>query len=135
MGYRGASQVLRHFKVLAQFVPNYFVGTIWATRLPPQVKAILASYTQGSLLSAPYHADKTCQVNTPADYSQHFAYGSPQHSQFTGTHRGALAPGRLTAGTTDIQPLAVHIHPPFAVHRPSPQHHRLSDNVKYYSIM
>ena len=116
MGYRGASQVLRHFKVLAQFVPNYFVGTIWATRLPPQVKAILASYTHGSLLSAPNLADKTCQVNTPADYSQHFACGCPQHSQFTGIHLGAPRARSPHCRYNRHTATRSHIQPPFADH-------------------
>ena len=102
MGYRKASEELRHLMFLAPDVPDDILHTIWASRLPPQVHEILAGYTDGSLLSASNLADKTFHVNTPADYSQHFACGSPQHRQFTGTRRGALEQGRLTAGTTDI---------------------------------
>ena len=62
----------------------------------------------------------------PADHSEHFACGSRQHSRFTGTYRGALAPDRLTAGTTDKQPLAVQ--------RPSPHYRLLSEQPYSTSI-
>jgi hypothetical protein len=52
LGYRKPSQFLRHLKNLAPDVPDDFLRTIWASRLPPHVQAILAGQTEGSLDSA-----------------------------------------------------------------------------------
>ena len=62
MGERKPSQFLRHLKGLAPDLPDDFLRTIWASRLPPQVQAILAGQTGGSLDSAAQLADKICEV-------------------------------------------------------------------------
>jgi hypothetical protein len=59
MGDRKPSQFLRHLKGLA---PDDFLRTIWASRLPPHVQAILAGQTEGSLYSTSHLADKICEV-------------------------------------------------------------------------
>ena len=64
MGDRKPSQFLRHLKGLALDVPDDFLRTIWASRLPPQVQAILAGQTDGSLDSGSHLADKICEVTT-----------------------------------------------------------------------
>ena len=57
-------QFLRHLKGLAPDVPDDFLRTIWASRLPPQVQAIRAGQTGGSLDSAAHLADNICEVTT-----------------------------------------------------------------------
>ena len=62
MGDRRPSQFLRHLKGLAPDVPDDFLRTVWASRLPPHVQAILAGQTEGSLDSAAHLADRICEV-------------------------------------------------------------------------
>jgi hypothetical protein len=62
MGDRKPSQFLRHLKRLAPDVPDDFLRTIWASRLPPHVQAILAAQTEGSLDSASHLPDRICEV-------------------------------------------------------------------------
>ena len=62
MGDRKPSQFLRHLKSLAPDVPDDFLRTIWASRLPPHVEAILAGQTEGRLDSASYLADRISEV-------------------------------------------------------------------------
>ena len=64
MGDREPSQFLRHLKALAPDVPDDFLRTIWASRLPPHVQAILAGQTEGSMDSASQLADRICEVAT-----------------------------------------------------------------------
>jgi len=49
MGDRKPSKFLRHLKSLAPDVPDDFLRTIWASRLPPYVQAIFAGQNEGSL--------------------------------------------------------------------------------------
>jgi hypothetical protein len=46
MGNRKPLQFLRHLKGLAPDVPDDFLRTIWASRLPSRVQAILAGQTE-----------------------------------------------------------------------------------------
>ena len=62
MGDRKPSQFLRHLKSLAPDVPDDFLHTTWASRLPTHVQAILAGQTEGSLDSASHLADRICEV-------------------------------------------------------------------------
>jgi hypothetical protein len=62
MGDRKPSQFLRHLKGLAPEVPDDFLRTIWASRLPSHVQAILAGQTDGSLESTSQIADRICEV-------------------------------------------------------------------------
>jgi hypothetical protein len=62
MGDRKPSQFLRHLKGLAPDVPDDFLRTIWASRLPPHVQVILAGQTEGSLDSTSQLADRICEV-------------------------------------------------------------------------
>ena len=64
MGDRKPSQFLRHLKSLAPDVPTDFLRTVWASRLPPHVQAILAGQTDGNLESSAQLADKICEVTT-----------------------------------------------------------------------
>ena len=64
MGDRKPSQFLRHLKGLAPDVPDDFLCTICASRLPPHVQAILAGQTDGSLESTAQLADKISEVTT-----------------------------------------------------------------------
>jgi hypothetical protein len=56
-------QFLRHLKGLAQDVPDDYLRTIWNSRLPPHVQAVLAGQTEDSLDSASHLADRICEVN------------------------------------------------------------------------
>jgi hypothetical protein len=49
MGDPKPSQFLRHLNGMALDVPDDFLRTIWASRLPPHVQAILDGQTEGSL--------------------------------------------------------------------------------------
>ena len=62
MGDWKLSQFLWHLKGMAPDVPDNFLCTIWASRLPPHVQAILAGQTEGSLDSTSHLADKICEV-------------------------------------------------------------------------
>jgi hypothetical protein len=62
MGDRKPSQFLWHLKGLAPDVLDDFLRTIWASRLPLHVQAILAKQTEGSLESASHLADRICEV-------------------------------------------------------------------------
>ena len=64
MGDQTPSQFLRHLKSLAPDVPHDFLRTIWVSRLPPHVQAILAGQTEGSLDSASHIADRICEVTS-----------------------------------------------------------------------
>ena len=65
MGDRKPSQFLRHLRGLATDVPDDFLRTIWTSRLPPHVQAILAGQTEGSLGSTSHLADKICKDTIP----------------------------------------------------------------------
>jgi hypothetical protein len=58
MGDRKPSQFLRHLKGLAPDVPTEFLRTVWASRLPSHVQAILAGQTDSNLESVAQLADK-----------------------------------------------------------------------------
>jgi glutamine synthetase adenylyltransferase len=64
IGDQKPSQFLRHLKGLAPDVPDDFLRTIWASRLPTHVQVILARQTEGSLESASRLADRICEVTT-----------------------------------------------------------------------
>jgi hypothetical protein len=62
IGDRKSSQFLRHLKSLAPDVPDEFLRTIWASRLPQHVQAIIAGQNEGSLDSTSNLADRICEV-------------------------------------------------------------------------
>ena len=64
MGDWKPSHFLQHLKGLAPDIPDDFLRTIWASRLPPQVQAILAGQTGGCLESVSHLVDKICEVTT-----------------------------------------------------------------------
>jgi len=61
-GDRKPSQFLRHLESLVPGVPDDFLRTIWASRLPPHVQAILTGQTECSLDSTSRLADRICKV-------------------------------------------------------------------------
>jgi hypothetical protein len=62
MGDRKQFQFLRHLRSLAPDVPDDFLHSIWTSRLPLSVKAILAGQPEGSLDAAARCADR---ISTP----------------------------------------------------------------------
>jgi hypothetical protein len=62
VGDRKPSQFLRRHKSLAPEVPEDLLRTIWDSRLPPHVQAILVGQTEGSPDSAAQLADRICKV-------------------------------------------------------------------------
>jgi len=79
MGDRKPSQFLRHLKRLAPDVPDEFLRTIWASRLPQHVQAILAGQTEVSLDAASHLADKICEATLqPATASIPFTVPTTQ---------------------------------------------------------
>jgi len=64
MGDRKPSQFLRHLKSLAPDVPTEFLRTVWASRLPSHVQAILAGQTDSNIEAVAQLADRICEVMT-----------------------------------------------------------------------
>jgi hypothetical protein len=62
MGDQKPSQFLQHLRSLAPDVPDDFLRTIWASRLPRHVQGILDGWTEGSLDSASHLADKILEA-------------------------------------------------------------------------
>ncbi|GFG31591.1 hypothetical protein Cfor_06948 [Coptotermes formosanus] len=62
MGDQKPSQFLRHLNGFAPDIPDDFLSTIWASRLPPQIQAILVGQTEGSLDSASHLTNRICEV-------------------------------------------------------------------------
>ena len=62
MSDRKPSLFLCQHKTLAPDVPDDFLRTICASRLPPHVQAFLPGQTEGSLDSASHVADRICEV-------------------------------------------------------------------------
>ena len=63
LGDRKPSQFLRHLQSLAgPNVPNDFLKTIWASRLPPNIQAIIASQADISLEALAVLADRIHEV-------------------------------------------------------------------------
>jgi hypothetical protein len=58
MGDRKPSQFLRHLKSLASEVPDDLLRSIWSSRLPPHIQAILAGQSEDDLNSASKLADR-----------------------------------------------------------------------------
>jgi len=62
MDDRKTSQFIRQLKSLDPDVPEDFLRTMWANRIPLHVQAIITCQTEGSLDSATHHADRICEV-------------------------------------------------------------------------
>jgi hypothetical protein len=62
IGDRKPSQFLRHLKSLAPDVPDDFLRSIWASRLPPHIQTILAGQAEGNLDAASQLADRIAEV-------------------------------------------------------------------------
>jgi hypothetical protein len=62
MGDRKPSQFLRHLKNLAPEVPDDLFRSIWSSRLPPHIQAILAGQSEDDLNSASKLADRISEV-------------------------------------------------------------------------
>jgi len=78
MGDQKPSQFLRHLKSLDPDVPDDFLRTIWTSRLPPHVQAILAGQTEGSLDSTSQLADRICEV-TPLPTTASISPSTPEN--------------------------------------------------------
>jgi hypothetical protein len=62
MGDRKPSQFLRHLRSLAPDVPEDFLHTIWSSRLPQNIQAILAGQHVGNLDATASSADRISEV-------------------------------------------------------------------------
>jgi hypothetical protein len=62
MGDRKPLQFLRHLRSLAPDVSEDFIYTIWSSRLPPNIQAILAGHHEGSLDAAAHRADRISEA-------------------------------------------------------------------------
>jgi hypothetical protein len=102
-GDRKPSQFLRHLKGLAPDVPDDFLRTIWASRLPPHMQAILAAQTEGSLDSASNLADRISEV-TPLPTTPAVTASTPEDS--AGLRECIDEMARLVASLQRPQPLA-----------------------------
>ncbi|XP_062525268.1 uncharacterized protein LOC101746003 [Bombyx mori] len=71
LGDRKLSQFLRHLKTLAaNEVSDEFLRSMWSSRLPPHIQAIIVSHTIGTLEDVAELADKIYEVVTPAPLQQ-----------------------------------------------------------------
>jgi hypothetical protein len=62
MGNHKPSQFLRHLRSLVPDVPDDFLRSIWSSRLPPNIQAILTGQPEDSLDSAAHCADCMYEV-------------------------------------------------------------------------
>jgi hypothetical protein len=62
MGDRKPSQFLRHLNSLAPEVPDSFLRSIWSSRLPPYIQAILAGQSEDDLDASSKLADRICEA-------------------------------------------------------------------------
>jgi hypothetical protein len=84
MGDRKPSQFLRHIRSLAPDVPDDFLRSVWCSRLPLNIQAILAGQHEGSLDAAALCADRISEVAPhsalasvgPTPTTLHFCRGS-----------------------------------------------------------
>jgi hypothetical protein len=65
MDDRKPSQFLRHLRSLAPDVPDDFLRSIWSSRLPPNVRAILACQSEDDLDAADRCADRIIEAAPP----------------------------------------------------------------------
>ena len=71
----------------------------------------------------------------PAYHSKHLPCDARQHSRATGACRGALAPGCLSAGITNPQPLEIRRPPPLVPQRPPLQHPRYLSDIPRHLLV
>jgi hypothetical protein len=124
MGERKPSQFLRQFKILTPDVPGDFLRSMWCSRLPPDVRAILAGQPEGDLSAAGRCADRIIRAATHAALAsvertsaayQHFSRQMTELSAEMAII--ATAPGISAAATgnndwaTDLVPERT-LHPP-----------------------
>jgi hypothetical protein len=72
MGYRDVSY-------MPSDVADNILRTIWVSRLPPHVQAILAGQTEGNLDSASHLADRICEV-TPLPTKASISPSNPDNT-------------------------------------------------------
>jgi hypothetical protein len=65
IGDRKPSQFLRHLRSLVPDLPDYFLRTIWTSRLPAKVQATLACHPEVELDAAADCADRIIETVTP----------------------------------------------------------------------
>lgn len=93
IGDRKPSQFLRHLrsKVDAGTVPDNLLRTIWSNRLPPSVKAIIASQTDMPLDAVAELADKIQEAVTPVPVNAITAHCASATATVSRTDYDALA--------------------------------------------
>jgi hypothetical protein len=62
MGDRKPSQFLRHLRGLVPYVPDDFLRSIWFSRRPSNVQAILAGQPEEDLNAAAHRADRIIEA-------------------------------------------------------------------------
>jgi hypothetical protein len=62
MGDRRPSQFLRHLRTLAPDIPSDYLRSLWSSRLPPNVRAILAGLPDVELEAAALCADRIMEA-------------------------------------------------------------------------
>jgi hypothetical protein len=124
-GDQKPSQFLRHLKGLAPDVPDDFLCTIWASRLPPHVQAIPVGQTEGSLESASHLADRFCEV-TPLPTTASISPSTPDSTVALLEHIEELSRqvASLRASQTHSRPQSRHRHRSQSRHR----HHNTPNN-------
>ena len=115
-GHRKPSQFLRHAKGLSPDVPDDFLRTIRARRLPPHVQAILAGQTEGSLDSASHLTDRICEI-TPLHTAASISPSTPDSTAGPLERTDELWRQVALLRASRTQPLAVQRPQPFAIHR------------------
>jgi hypothetical protein len=65
LGVRKPSQFLRHLKSLAPDIPDDYLRILWTSRLPTDIRTILAWLPEGGLESAALCADRIMDTISP----------------------------------------------------------------------
>jgi hypothetical protein len=66
MGDRKPSQFLTHLRSLVPDLPDYFLRTIWTSRLPAKAQATLACHPEVELEAAAECADRIIETVPPS---------------------------------------------------------------------
>jgi hypothetical protein len=69
MGNRKPSQFLRHLRSLVPGLPDYFLRTIWTSRLPAKVQATLACHPEVELDAAADCAHRIIETAPPSAFA------------------------------------------------------------------
>jgi hypothetical protein len=123
MGNRKRSQFLRHLRSLAPDAPDDFLRCIWSSRLPSNVRAILAGQPEGDLNAAAHYASSRPYPSRRSRALRHFTRAthfrsgsrtSPARWQHSASSWPTFVPiPRVLAAHSAYPSPVMTLHPPF----------------------